>query len=64
MHLWTPVLKIALVPVNATDKFPPVDESKQAMFDQGHVVGGLARKAFQGGIIVHVLRSLAPNRPF
>ncbi len=30
---------------NAKDKFPPTDESIQAIFDQGHIVGKLAQVA-------------------
>jgi hypothetical protein len=30
----------------------PVSESKQALFDQGHAVGELARRLFPGGILV------------
>lgn len=37
---------------NAKDKFPPTDESTQAIFDQGHIVGKLAQTLFPGGIEV------------
>jgi len=30
----------------------PVSEAKQAIFDQGHKVGGLARRLFPGGVLV------------
>lgn len=35
---------------NAKDRFPPIDDSTQAVFDQGHVVGELAQSLFPGGI--------------
>lgn len=38
--------------INDRDAFPPVDEAKQAIFDQGHVVGELAKQLYPGGIEV------------
>jgi len=35
---------------NAKERFPPVDETTQLIFDQGHEVGMLARQRFPGGI--------------
>ena len=35
---------------NARDQFPPIDEATQAIFDQGHEVGALAKKLFPDGI--------------
>ena len=35
---------------NAKDKIPPPDEHTQAIFDQGHLVGQLAKRLFPGGI--------------
>jgi len=35
---------------NAKEVIPPVDEETQAIFDQGHEVGALARTLFPGGI--------------
>jgi hypothetical protein len=37
---------------NAPEKIPPIDEDTQAIFDQGHEVGDLAKKRFPGGIEV------------
>ena len=37
---------------NAKDEIPPVDEAKQALFDQGHEVGEWAKKVFPSGIDV------------
>src|SRR3989338_4804801 len=37
---------------NAKELLPPVDESTQAIFDQGHLVGKLAKTLFPGGIEV------------
>lgn len=35
---------------NAKEEIPPVDAATQAIFDQGHEVGALARSLFPGGI--------------
>ena len=35
---------------NARDRIPPYDESTQAVFDQGHRVGELAKSLFPGGV--------------
>jgi hypothetical protein len=35
---------------NAKDQIPPYDESTQAVFDQGHQVGELAKSLFPGGV--------------
>ena len=35
---------------NAKDQIPAVDAQTQAIFDQGHLVGGLAKKLYPGGI--------------
>jgi hypothetical protein len=35
---------------NARDRIPPYDESTQAVFDQGHQVGDLAKSLFPGGL--------------
>lgn len=37
---------------NAKQELPPVDEATQAIFDQGHLVGDLAKEYFPGGIEV------------
>jgi len=37
---------------NAKEKIPAVSEATQAVFDQGHVVGELAKRLFPGGIEV------------
>ena len=37
---------------NGKDRFPPVDERTQALFDQGHQVGLLAQKLYPEGIAV------------
>lgn len=37
---------------NAKDKIPPPDAQTQAVFDQGHEVGNLAKKLFPEGIEV------------
>ncbi|MBI4016528.1 MAG: DUF2779 domain-containing protein [Candidatus Aenigmarchaeota archaeon] len=37
---------------NSPDKVPPVDEATQAIFDQGHEVGDLAKKHYPGGVEV------------
>jgi hypothetical protein len=37
---------------NAKDEFPDVDAQTQAIFDQGHEVGNLAKQLFPGGIEV------------
>ena len=34
------------------DAFPPVDAQQQAIFDQGHLIGDLAKSLFPGGIEV------------
>jgi len=39
---------------NAKDKIPAIDAQTQAIFDQGHLVGELARKLYPGGIDVAV----------
>jgi len=38
--------------LNEPDTFPPVDEATQAIFDQGHTVGELAKSLYPGGIEV------------
>jgi hypothetical protein len=35
---------------NARDQIPPVDKATQAVFDQGHQVGELAKSLFPGGL--------------
>ena len=35
---------------NAKDEIPPYDESTQAIFDQGHEVGQLAKSLFPEGV--------------
>jgi len=42
--------KLIWVLYNAKDKVPPYDASTQAIFDQGHEVGHLAKSFFPGGI--------------
>jgi hypothetical protein len=37
---------------NAKDQIPAPDEAQQAVFDQGHEVGELAKQLFPGGIVV------------
>ena len=37
---------------NAPDLVPPFDEATQALFDQGHEVGGLAKKRYPDGVEV------------
>ena len=37
---------------NAKSELPPVDDATQALFDQGHIVGELAKQFFPGGIDV------------
>ena len=44
--------KLLWVHYNARTELPPVDERTQAIFDQGHEVGLLARRLFPGGIAV------------
>lgn len=44
--------KLLWINYNAKDQLPPVDEQTQAVFDQGHEVGLLARKLFSDGIAV------------
>jgi hypothetical protein len=36
--------------IHRKDKLPEVDEETQYLFDQGHIVGGLAKKLFPDGI--------------
>jgi hypothetical protein len=36
--------------VNTPDRFPTTDAQTQAMFDQGHEIGGLAKTLFPGGL--------------
>ncbi len=38
--------------LNEPDAFPAVDEARQALFDQGHAVGELAKSLYPGGIEV------------
>jgi len=38
--------------INQPEDFPEVDEAKQAIFDQGHRVGDLAKSLYPGGIEV------------
>jgi hypothetical protein len=38
--------------INDREAFPPVDEGKQAIFDQGHAIGELAKQLYPGGIEV------------
>jgi hypothetical protein len=38
--------------INDRDALPPVDEGKQAIFDQGHAIGELAKELYPGGIEV------------
>lgn len=42
--------KLLWISVNAKDKLPGVDESKQKLFDEGHIVGEFAKKLFPEGI--------------
>jgi hypothetical protein len=42
--------KLIWVLYNAKDKVPPYDAATQAIFDQGHEVGHLAKSVFPGGI--------------
>ncbi|MEK6807457.1 MAG: DUF2779 domain-containing protein, partial [Nanoarchaeota archaeon] len=37
---------------NAPEKIPEIDEATQAIFDQGHEVGDLAKKMYPSGIEV------------
>src|SRR5207249_9719905 len=37
---------------NATDQIPETDAAQQAIFDQGHEVGALAKSLYPGGIEV------------
>jgi hypothetical protein len=47
--------KLLWAAYNAKERFPPVDAADQAIFDQGHAVGNLAKDLFPHGIEV------APN---
>ena len=42
--------KLLWMRCNAKEKFPPTDDSTQAIFDQGNLVTDLARTLFPGGI--------------
>ncbi len=42
--------RLLWISVNAKDRLPEVDEAKQKLFDEGHVVGELAKKLFPNGI--------------
>jgi len=35
---------------NAKDRIPPPDPGRQFIFDMGHIVGGLAKRSYPGGI--------------
>ena len=44
--------KLLWVAYNAKDHIPEPDAATQAIFDQGHQVGALAKSLYPGGIIV------------
>lgn len=46
---------------NAKEKIPPPDEHTQAIFDQGHLVGQLAKRLFPGGIEIEASYSDFPG---
>ncbi|MDP2926268.1 MAG: hypothetical protein Q8N99_07865 [Nanoarchaeota archaeon] len=43
-------LRLLWISVNAKNRLPEVDESKQKLFDEGHIVGEFAKKLFPNGI--------------
>jgi hypothetical protein len=42
--------RLLWISVNAKEKLPEVDEAKQKLFDEGHIVGEFAKKLFPNGI--------------
>jgi hypothetical protein len=48
--------KLLWMSYHAKEQFPPVDPRTQAIFDQGHEVGQLAKKLFPGGIEIGGVR--------
>jgi hypothetical protein len=42
--------KLLWISVNAKEKMPEVEEAKQKLFDEGHIVGEFAKKLFPEGI--------------
>ena len=42
--------KLLWISVNAKEKIPEIDEAKQKIFDEGHIVGEFAKKLFPEGI--------------
>ena len=42
--------RLLWISVNAKDRLPEVDEAKQKLFDEGHIVGEFAKKLFLEGI--------------
>jgi hypothetical protein len=42
--------RLLWISVNAKDRLPEVDEAKQKLFDEGHIVGEFAKKLFFNGI--------------
>ncbi len=42
--------KLLWISVNDKDRLPEVDEAKQKLFDEGHIVGEYAKKLFPNGI--------------
>jgi hypothetical protein len=47
---------------NAKDQIPQPDAAQQAIFDQGHEVGKLAKALYPGGIIVAYAVTGAPRK--
>ena len=47
---------------NAKDQIPEPDAAQQAIFDQGHEVGALAKSLYPGGIIVAYAVTGAPRK--
>ncbi|MDP3027472.1 MAG: DUF2779 domain-containing protein [Nanoarchaeota archaeon] len=42
--------RLLWISVNTKDRLPEVDEAKQKLFDEGHIVGEFAKKLFSNGI--------------
>ncbi|MGO8926193.1 MAG: hypothetical protein ACLQU3_04785 [Limisphaerales bacterium] len=52
--------KLLWIAYNAKDQIPEPDAATQAIFDQGHEVGALAKALYPGGIIVAYALTGAP----
>jgi hypothetical protein len=54
--------KLLWVAYNDRDRIPEPDAATQAIFDQGHEVGALAKALYPGGIIVAYAVTGAPRK--